>query len=97
MRNRKKKILCLFICLATLLALSGCSKGSSSAKIDTLEPMEVEEVYKYSLDLIGGDDVMPIGAYYGPTMSTYSINGLTAPSTLTDEFYQSLVDAGINS
>ena len=96
MKNRKKQILCLLMGLVTLSMLNGCAKNSASAEVDSLEPMEVEEVYKYSYDLIGGDDVMPIGAYYGPTMSSYSINGLTAPTTLTDEFYQDLVDAGIN-
>ena len=70
--------------------LSGCSALENGTKI---EPMEVEEAPAISFDIIGGKDVMPIGAYYIPYSSIYSYNGNDLPNYISDEFYEKIADA----
>ncbi len=73
--------------------LLGCAASEENVVI---EPMEAEESLAISLDFIGGEDVMPVGAFYGPHVAGYSIDGQSTPNYITDEYFQSMRDVGIN-
>lgn len=94
--RHKKAVRSIAVCIlaATMLGmLSGC-KGSNNAA--SMEQMEIEQSPAISFDIIGGKDVMPIGAYYIPYSSTYSYNGNDLPDYISDEFYAEIADSGIN-
>lgn len=84
----------IFAAVLAMLVLSGC--GGQEKEVVDVQPMEQEEVYTYSLDAIGGTDVMPIAGYYGPCLPMHSYGGSTQPSNLTEEWYQAVADCGIN-
>lgn len=89
--NKKLRIVSgLLLATITLGSMTGC--GAS----EVMAPMEVEESPAISFDIIGGKDVMPIGAYYAPYSSTYSYNGNDLPEYISDEFYAKIADSGIN-
>ena len=95
------RIISIILTIATLLSLGGCSSDNKVATIDkdevaVMEPMEIEEVYSYSFDFIGGKDVMPIGGYNGPTPSTSSRNGIAMPDYITDEIFELIAGCGVN-
>lgn len=50
--------------------------------------------------VLGGDEVMPIGVFYGPyglsNDSSASENGIVTPDYLTDEIFTLLKDSGVN-
>ena len=87
------------LALAILLSLSSfafasCKKEGGVTDYDKVYPDRV--VNTYSFDIIGGQDVMPIGLYYGPYTPNGSENGNTMPN-FTDEYYvKMLSEAGIN-
>ena len=92
--NLSKKVLCLTLSIFTIGALlSGCDK---KAAVYEIEPMEKEESKAFGFDIAGGDDVMPIAAYYGPYASTFSVDGQSLPDYVTDEYWQAMADCGIN-
>lgn len=93
MKNKCVKVFgSIFMMFLMLGALSGCTKH----EVVKIEPMEIEEVDTYSVDVIGGKDVMPIMGFYTPLTSTHSSDGNAGRDFLTDEFFQDLEDAGIN-
>lgn len=47
-------------------------------------------------DFLGGDEVMPIGGFYGPYASGGTLDGNARGDLLTDEVFAALRDAGIN-
>ena len=73
--------------------LLGCS---DSKEVVTIEPMEAEESFSLSYDVIGGRDVMPIGAYYGPYRSTFSVDGQSQPNLIKEETYADMAASGVN-
>ena len=74
----------------------GCAKETGSNTKVTIEPMEVEEVYSQSYDIIGGKDVMPIAGYHGPYSASISYNGQQPVEYVSDEIFQALADCGVN-
>ena len=82
--------------LTAIMILGTLSGGSALENGTKIEPMEVEEAPAISFDIIGGKDVMPIGAYYIPYSSIYSYNGNDLPNYISDEFYEKIADSGIN-
>ena len=74
-----------------LTGVTGCSQKTAS-----IEPMEIEEVFSYSFDAIGGKDVMPLIGFHGPYRTSYGYNGNNFADNLTDEWYQAVADCGIN-
>ena len=89
-----RSILCA-VMMATMV--SGCAQGETKEVTEiTIEPMEKEEVASYSFDYIGGNDVMPILGYFGPSQVSHSYDGNSQPSNLTDEWFQMVADCGIN-
>lgn len=91
--KKRRFISSLLTAIMILGTLSGCSALENGTEI---EPMEVEEAPAISFDIIGGKDVMPIGAYYIPYSSIYSYNGNDLPNYISDEFYEKIADSGIN-
>ena len=93
MSKKLKRLMgCVFAGTIVLGALNGCAKEEAVQ----IEPMEIEEVDTYSLDIIGGSDVMPIIGYYTPTTSWYSAEGSAPRDILTDEYYEMIADSGVN-
>ena len=88
----KKSIKYLLLSLLlTIPTLSSCGAQSQA------EYYEQKDVHALSFEIIGGRNVMPVGAYYGPNETDYkSENANQVFDFVSDEFY-SLVDAaGIN-
>ncbi len=99
MRQTKgfKRAISVFLTVSILAGICGCAKtNTKDAEKAQIEPMEIEEAVNYSMDAIGGEDVMPIMGFYGPVPSEFSYNGNALPDYFTEEFYQLVADTGIN-
>ena len=90
--NVWKKVISAGLAGMMLLSLGACGKKEAV----TIEAMEKEEVYSVSFDFIGGKDVMPISAFYGPYAITYRLDGVAFPYYITDEVFEKLSDCGLN-
>ena len=98
MKKRKymSRIVSIALALATTVSLIGCATQSAD-EVVTIEPMEIEQPAVYSFDAIGGNDVMPIVAYYAAKPIDYSWNGNNLIDAYTDEYFQLLYkDLGMN-
>ncbi len=94
-----RSISALLVGITLCASFSGCAKEqekAESTKPAAIEPMKAEEAKALSFDIIGGNDVMPIAAYYGPYVSTYSKNGESQPEMINDEYYQMIQECGVN-
>ena len=92
-KNSWKRLVSAGLALSlTAALLIGCAKDEKVA----IEPMEAEESLALSHDYIGGKDVMPIGAFYGPHVAGYSIDGQSTPDYINDYYFEAMADAGIN-
>ena len=88
--NKRIKNYITFSLAALLTTLSACHKGDESY-------YERKEVYKVTFEAIGGQDVMPVGGYYGPNGTDYkSENGNEAVDFVSDEYYSLIRQAGVN-
>ena len=108
MKNKiSTRIMSAILIMVMIPSLGGCGSDNNvetvnkanqvnKDKIAVMEPMELEEVYSYSFDFIGGADVMPIGGYYGPIPSTSSTNGIAMPNYITDEIFEAIAGCGVN-
>lgn len=100
MVNNKRfyRLVSILLIAVMLLQVTGCSMVTGKGKSEevVIEAMEPAEVYKYSFDAIGGEDVMPIIAFYGPATSAYSYNGNTLPDYYSEEFFELIAGTGIN-
>ena len=94
MNNKVRKIAFLLIIGIFTTLFVGCS-GKEDKNVVQVTPMEVEEVYSFSFDYIGGKDVMPIVGFYGPTYTWESEDGNAFPNHFTDEYFEMIADAGI--
>lgn len=92
-RKTWKRVLSMFfVGIIAVGSLVGCSETEKKV----IEPMEAEESHAVSMDFIGGKDVMPISGYYGPYANVVSLDGVTLPNLVSEEFFEALSDAGIN-
>ncbi len=106
MKKLTKTLLALL--MATVFAASGCSgSGDVAVKQDVVlmtenseykisEKTTPVEYYATSYDVLGGKDVMPIGGYHGPYKSGGSVNGMSYPNMMDEEYIEMLSEAGIN-
>ena len=108
--NRKlfTKISALLLSGSILLNFASCGKGKDEMeKINAANnnykaaPVyQAEENDAISFKVIGGEEVMPIGVFYGPyglsNASSVSENGVVTPDYLTDEIFTLLKDSGVN-
>lgn len=101
----KKKIMATAVALMlgfSALAV-GCSDDIQSnavlleeGKYFYTEKQTPQTVNKLAFDFLGGDDVMPIGGFYGPYASGGSTNGFQFPDFVQEKYYKLLSDAGVN-
>lgn len=97
MKNKRlASIVSWFLVFSMVSALAGCATEKKVVSTSTLEPMEVENVYKKSYDIIGGSDVMPIAGYYGPYATAISYDGQQPTDYVSDEIFQAIADCGVN-
>ena len=104
----KKRILALSLAAVSVLSagFAGCKDGGAAGKLVTLyengmaytetvkgEAGKVDALY---YDIMGGDEVMPIGGFYVPYASGGSLDGNDMPNFLTDYYFEVLAEAGIN-
>lgn len=94
MKRRISLALSAIVCFSSL-AVTACNNTSATTTdYDKVYPDRV--VNTYSFDIIGGQNVMPIGLYFGPYTPNGSANGNVMPN-FTDEYYIKLIaEAGIN-
>ena len=94
MKRRISLALSAIVCFSSL-AVTACNNTSATTTdYDKVYPDRV--VNTYSFDIIGGQNVMPIGLYFGPYTPNGSTNGNVMPN-FTDEYYIKLIaEAGIN-
>ena len=85
--------------LSTVLT-SGCAKKQETetggSKVVEVTPMEKEESYAVSFNFIGGNDVMPIGGFYGPSLYNFCWDGNQLPDAFSDEMMELIVESGVN-
>ena len=89
--------------VGVLLTLSSCQSSPSVTKA-YVEGMDYQEANRrksepyaaLSYDIIGGDEVMPIGGFYGPYASGGSVDGHNFPNFVSEKYYQAIEDAGVN-
>lgn len=93
----KRKISLALAALLSLSTLAFASCGEDTSTVTDYDKVYPDRVVNtYSFDIIGGQDVMPIGLYFGPYTPNGSKNGETLPN-FTDEYYIKMIaDAGIN-
>lgn len=89
-----KRIAALFLVGVMLV---GCSpKAEETDNVIDITPLEKEESRAVSFSFLGGQDVMPIGGYYGPMVPYESRDGNMLPTYVSDEIMKMFADAGIN-
>lgn len=81
----------LGICLVICLLLTGCGKTETEIK-----PMEAEEVVTFGFDFNGGNDVMTVSGFYGPSAPMNSRDGVRDIDTVTEQVFSDLAEAGVN-
>lgn len=101
-----KKVLSVMVCGVLFFSLMGCGKNGNDGvnmqlytegmEYTESEKIDPEEVYALSYDIMGGDEVMPIGGFYAPYTSGGSLDGHTLPNFISDDIFQKLADCGIN-
>lgn len=91
-----------FIVIPFLALVSSCS-SNPVAKIYTsgmnyyeTAKSTPEEYASLTYDIMGGDEVMPIGGFYAPYATGGSVDGHTFPDFISEKYYQYIEDAGIN-
>lgn len=98
MHKKLSRAISISLCVLMMASLfTACGKEElKEAAAEPLELMEQEEVITYSFDAIGGKDVMPLAGYFGPQAYSYSAKGQNIPDYFSDEFFQMVVDCGVN-
>lgn len=98
MKNNKfwKRAVSMFLVVALATPMFGCADKEAEETAVTIEPMEIEEVAKYSFDVIGGSDVMPIFGFYGPVPGEISWDANSLPDYYTDEYFKMFKEVGVN-
>lgn len=61
-----------------------------------IEEMEAEESVALSFDIIGGKDVMPVAAFYGPYVTSFSPKAQPLPDYFSEEFMKDIAASGVN-
>lgn len=105
-RNILIKGVAFLLSASVLLSLTSCGGSDEMEEINaknnnykTATVYTAESNNSISFDVLGGDEVMPIGVFYGPyglDTSSASENGVVTPNYLTDEIFTLLKDSGVN-
>ena len=89
----KRKLTAVALGLVLAVSATACNHAPVSAEVRKAQPY-----YSVSYDVLGGEDVMPIGVWWGPYASTSgsTVNGITQPDYVTDEIFTLLKESGAN-
>ena len=89
-----------------LLSLAACGDGNMEKINDANNNYKAAKTYEagsndaITFEVLGGEEVMPLGVFYGPyglgNSSSASENGIVTPDYLTDEIFKLLKDSGVN-
>ncbi len=94
--NKLTRLVSAGLVVTMLLAQAACAKEDTSKKV-TIEPMEPEESYALSFDILGGKDVMPVGGFDGPYSGrNHSPNAQPLPDFFTEEYMKTFAECGVN-
>lgn len=88
----KRIVRTIALVFCTCFLIAGCAPEEAVI----IKPMEKEEVITYGFDFLGGQDVMPISGYNGPSPAYWSKEGNVSYDFITDEGFKKLADAGVN-
>ncbi len=89
----KKLIAFLLVAVLGVAGISHASLRETAAEASRA----AEPVYKVSYPIIGGEDVMPVGVWWGPYRSEGAyINGQRLPNYISDEYFSLLEESGAN-
>lgn len=101
-----KKSCALLLSGCVLLSLAACGDGKMEKINDANNNYKAAKTYEagntdaLTFEVLGGEEVMPIGVFYGPyglnNSSSASENGIVTPDYLTDEIFKLLKDSGVN-
>lgn len=105
MKKRKLKTLIslilsgLFVC--GTLSACGCNEGDCVLYTEGMEYATTtkgtpKDFAKLTFEYLGGEDVMPIGGFYGPYFSGGSIDGNERADLLSNDVFKAIADAGVN-
>ena len=90
-----KKAIVFALSAAMCLIVAACSKTNGSYR--EAKDWGDYPVYKLGFDIMGGDDVMPIGVWWAPYVAPYgSFNGNNWPDYVTDYYYDLIAECGVN-
>lgn len=109
MNKRIKKVLSFLLLGCMSFSATAC-RGNTDKKIEAdvvlyTEGMEYVTTEKgtpkpyasLTFEYLGGDDVMPIGGFYGPSSySGGSVDGNELKDLLSDDVFAAIADAGVN-
>ncbi len=92
---KKKLAAALGFLLLGTACFASCGKtdGLGYTPAKTWEAVKVNNI---SFSAIGGEEVMPIVGYIGPTRDVVASNGEAVPSLITDEMFAAIEESGVN-
>ena len=103
MKKRFISLFISFIILFSTFSMVGCSKtGDLEFYQDGVTTYTVTEkgealpVYSLSYEIMGGNDVMPVGGYYGLYSAGNFIDGNTYPTWIQDKYFELMSEIGVN-
>ena len=99
MKKSLKKIMSAVIsgCLFFLLAACGGNGDEPGLNYVVTEKGEPVEFASLSFDFLGGQDVMPIGGFWGPYDSPdIVVDGKKLPELLDEKYFELVHEAGVN-
>lgn len=70
--------------------------GKNEEAYVSAKTWEAVKVNNISFSAIGGDEVMPVVGYIGPTRGVTASDGVSVPSLITDEMYAAIEKSGVN-
>ena len=89
-----------------LLSLVACGDGNMEKINEANNNYKAAKTYEagssdaITFEVLGGEEVMPLGVFYGPygavNSSSASENGIVIPDYLTDDIFKLLKDSGVN-
>ena len=99
MKKSLKKIMSVVISGSLFFSLAACggNGGEPGLNYVVTEKGEPIEFASLSFDFLGGQDVMPIGGYWGPYDSPdIVVDGKKLPELLDEKYFELVHEAGVN-
>ncbi len=86
-------VICAVSCGQERVEMRLYTEGTDYSETQKRAP---KEVYALSYEIMGGEEVMPIGGFYAPYTSGGSLDGHALPDFITDYYFEKLQQCGIN-